>query len=61
MRQFVTLAAIFFLIVLGQAEEEEPQMAKRWPFTPVTAVRPPEVTNTNWVSNPIDAIHPFQA
>ncbi|MED5277993.1 MAG: hypothetical protein VYD86_02655, partial [Verrucomicrobiota bacterium] len=52
---FATLAAIFFLTVLGQAEEEEPQLAKRWPFTPVTAVTPPEVTNTNWVSNPIDA------
>ena len=55
MRRFATLAAIFFLTVRGQAEEEEPQLAKRWPFTPVTAVTPPEVTNTNWVSNPIDA------
>ena len=55
MRPFATLAAIFFLTVLGQAEVEEQQMAKRWPFTPVTAVKPPEVTNTNWVSNPIDA------
>ena len=55
MRRFATLAAIFFLTVLGQAEEEEPQLAKRWPFTPVTAMTPPEVTNTNWVSNPIDA------
>ena len=55
MRRFGTLASIFFLTALGQAEETEPQLAKRWPFTPVTAMTPPEVTNTNWVSNPIDA------
>jgi len=55
MRQFFTLAAILFLTALGQAEEAEPQLTKRWPFTPVAPVTPPEVTNTNWVSNPIDA------
>ena len=55
MRRFVTLFALFVLTALGQAEESEPQLAKRWPFTPVDPVSPPTVTNTNWVSNPVDA------
>jgi hypothetical protein len=55
MRRFVTLFALFVFTALGQAEESEPQLAKRWPFTQVAPVTPPTVTNTNWVCNPVDA------
>ena len=50
MRFVATIAATLLLGAPGQADQ-----AKRWPFTPVVPVVPPAVTNTNWVSNPIDA------
>ncbi|MEE2947407.1 MAG: DUF1553 domain-containing protein [Verrucomicrobiota bacterium] len=50
MRFASTIAATLLLGVLGHADQ-----AKRWPFTPVAPGVPPAVTNTNWVSNPIDA------
>ena len=55
MRPFAFIATVFCLTLLGQAERAEPQLIKNWPFTPVAPVVPPEVTNTNWVSNSIDA------
>ena len=55
MRPFAFIATVFCLNLLGQAERTEPQLIKNWPFTPVAPVVPPEVTNTNWVSNSIDA------
>ena len=50
MRLVATIAATLLLGAPGQADQ-----AKRWPFTAVARVTPPGVTNTNWVSNPVDA------
>ena len=47
------MAAVLVSGALGQAEQ--PEQARRWPYTPLGQVVPPEVTNTNWVSNPVDA------
>ena len=47
------MAAALLSGALGQAEQ--PEQGGRWPFTPIGQVVPPEVTNTNWVSNPVDA------
>jgi len=47
------MAAVLVSGALGQAEQ--PEQARQWPFTPLGQVVPPEVTNTNWVSNPVDA------
>ena len=48
---------ILFTAVLGQAEEAgpDPEQGRHWPFTPLGQVTPPVVTQTNWVSNPVDA------
>ena len=53
MRLVATMAAALLSGVLGQAAQ--PEQGGRWPFTPVGRVVPPEVTRTNWVSNPVDA------
>ncbi|MCH2382470.1 MAG: DUF1553 domain-containing protein [Pedosphaera sp.] len=53
MRLAATMAAVLVSGALGQAEQ--PEQARRWPYTPLGQVVPPEVTNTNWVSNPVDA------
>ena len=50
MRLVATITATLLLAAPGQADQ-----AKRWPFTAVAPVTPPGVTNTNWVSNPVDA------
>ena len=47
------MAAALLSGALGQAEQ--PEQGGSWPFTPLGQVVPPEVTNTNWVSNPVDA------
>ena len=48
---------ILFTAALGQAEEAgpDPEQGRHWPFTPLGQVTPPVVTQTNWVSNPVDA------
>ena len=46
---------ILFAAALGQAEEADPEQGRHWPFTPLGQVTPPVVTQTNWVSNPVDA------
>ena len=48
---------ILFTAVLGQADEAgpDPEQGSHWPFTPLGQVTPPVVTQTNWVSNPVDA------
>ena len=56
MQKCLTVLVFLILTIVSQAEEIIANKApKRWPFTPVASVLPPEVTNTNWVSNPIDA------
>ena len=47
------MAAALLSGALGQAEQ--PEQGSRWPFTPLGRVVPPGVTQTNWVSNPVDA------
>jgi len=48
---------ILFTAALGQAEEAgpDPEQGRHWPFTPLGQVTLPVVTQTNWVSNPVDA------
>jgi len=53
MRLVATMAAALLSGVLGQAAQ--PEQGGRWPFAPLGRVVPPEVTQTNWVSNPVDA------
>ncbi len=42
-----------FVVTSGQAGE--PEQGVRWPFKPLGRVTPPMVTQTNWISNPVDA------
>ena len=46
----VLVLALFFPHSVGYCQEGE----RKWPFTPVKSVQPPEVGTTGWVSNEVD-------
>lgn len=46
----VLVLALFFSHSVGYCQERE----RKWPFTPVKSVQPPEVGTTGWVSNEVD-------
>ena len=56
MRKFAIVLVLSCLTTIGQSEDAGIKKApKHWPFIPASVVVPPEVTNTNWVNNPIDS------
>ena len=49
------IALCLLLAPISSAKADEPANASHWSFRPTTRSRPPKVTQSSWVRNPVDA------